>query len=93
MFRFAIFMKRSISRRFSVLDPGEAKLSAPGLRPRHRHQLADGVGRELGIRDEDARDLGDEGDRDEVLQRVHGQVAEDGAGLIAIVPMLPRKIV
>jgi len=67
-------MKCSISKRFSVLDPGEPKLSSPGFDFASATNSATLFAR---IGDKDAGHVRDLGDRREVLLRVDRQVRKD----------------
>ena len=82
-------MKCSISNRFSVLDPGEPKLSSPGFDFAIATNSATLLAGTAGLA---TRMLGTSATRVIGMKSFAGLSARFGkiAGLIAIVPMLPR---
>ncbi len=82
-------MKCSISKRFSVLDPGEPKLSSPGFDFASATNSATLFAGTLGLA---TRMLGTSATSEIGMKSFVGFSARFAkiAGLIAIVPMLPR---
>ena len=87
--RSANFMNRSISKRFNVLDPGDAKLSSPGFDFANATSSATVFAGTLGLA---IRMLGTPATSVIAVKSFCGLIDRLGntAGLIAIVPMLPR---
>ena len=56
---------------------GRSEVELARLRLRQRHELGDGIRRDAGVGDQDARDFRDQRDRDEILLRVDRQILKD----------------
>ena len=92
MLRFASFIRRSISRRFIEAGPGEAKLSSPGFERASATSSATLFAATPGLA---TRMLGTSATSVTAIRSfcVSMGMLRNTPGLIAIVPMLPRKIV